>query len=234
MTMHFDIWDPVYEHILTDFGFERAVDEQARDLLQRTMDTTRTLDPSTLDFSNQTVAIAGGADSLLDDQPQIERADAVIAASDAATMLREHDLQVDCIVTDLDEEQGILSELTHEGVPVTVHAHGDNMPAIRSQVPALDHSAVIPTTQAEPSAQIYNFGGFTDGDRAAFLADEAEASRLIFPGWDLDDFSVGPQKQRKLQWAERLLYWLERRRGDSFDLLDGRRDRIDRSALPLE
>jgi hypothetical protein len=33
-------------------------------------------------------------------------------------------------------------------------------------------------------------------------------------------------KARKLQWAEHLLYWLERRRDDRFDVLEGRRDAL--------
>jgi uncharacterized Rossmann fold enzyme len=41
-------------------------------------------------------------------------------------------------------------------------------------------------------------------------------------------------KRRKLAWAERLLYWLERRRGERFSVLDGRRNGIETSALPVE
>jgi uncharacterized Rossmann fold enzyme len=80
---------------------------------------------------------------------------------------------------------------------------------------------------------VYNVGGFTDGDRAAFLADHCGADRLTFLGWDFDDPEVGPMKRRKLAWAERLLYWLERRRGERFGVLDGRRDAIDDSSLPV-
>jgi hypothetical protein len=44
---------------------------------------------------------------------------------------------------------------------------------------------------------------------------------------------VGAEKHRKLVWAERLLHWLERRRGERFSVLDGRRGEIDTSALPV-
>ena len=62
---------------------------------------------------------------------------------------------------------------------------------------------------------------------AAFLADRCGAARLVFPGWDLDDPAVDGQKARKLDWAERLLRLLERRRGERFPVLDGRRESID-------
>ena len=64
-------------------------------------------------------------------------------------------------------------------------------------------------------------------DRGAFLADHFGAARLVFPGWDLDDLSVGSEKAHKLAWAERLLAWLERRRGERFTVLDGRREAIE-------
>jgi len=113
------------------------------------------------------------------------------------------------------------------GTPVAVHAHGDNTDAVEELVPTFDAAAVLPTTQAEPADPVVNPGGFTDGDRAAFLADACGADRLVFPGWEFDDPTVGPEKARKLLWAERLLRWLERRREERFGVLEGRRDRID-------
>jgi uncharacterized Rossmann fold enzyme len=73
---------------------------------------------------------------------------------------------------------------------------------------------------------VVNYGGFTDGDRAAFLADEFGAGELVFLGWDFDDPRVDPMKAKKLQWAERLLRWLEVRRDETFSVLDGRREEI--------
>jgi uncharacterized Rossmann fold enzyme len=89
---------------------------------------------------------------------------------------------------------------------------------------------VFPTTQVEPRPPVVNVGGFTDGDRAAFLADHLGADSLVFPGWDFDDPGVSAQKRRKLRWAARLLAWLERHRGERFSVLDGRREAI--AALP--
>jgi len=230
--MDFDTWEPVYETILAEFEFPRAADERARDLLADLVTDADTLTPETLDFTDQRVAVAGAAPSLADELDRARAADVVVAASDAATVCRERDVGVDCMVTDLDEWGDVARTLTAEGTPVAVHAHGDNEPALRERVPALALEAVLPTTQAAPAGPVYNTGGFTDGDRAAFLADHCGAAELTFVGWDFGDPDLGAMKRRKLVWAERLLRWLERRRGEHFSLLDGRRNAIDESVLP--
>ncbi|MFC4449943.1 6-hydroxymethylpterin diphosphokinase MptE-like protein [Halorussus aquaticus] len=235
--MNYETWRPVYESILDDFGFDREADERARDALA---DLTREFDCSRLDVSGQTVAVAGAGPSLTDpDDPrrpdELDRAreaDAVFAASTAADVLREAGVRVDCMVTDLDKNPETARELTEAGTPVAAHAHGDNVRAVREWVPAFDAESVLPTTQARPVAHVRNVGGFTDGDRAAFLADALGAGRLVFVGWDFEDPDVDEMKAKKLAWAERLLRWLERRRGERFDVLDGRREGIDASEFP--
>ncbi|NEU56861.1 6-hydroxymethylpterin diphosphokinase MptE-like protein [Halorussus sp. MSC15.2] len=235
--MNYETWRPVYESILDDFGFDREADERARDALA---DLTREFDRSRLDVSGETVAVAGAGPSLTDpDDPrrpdELDRAreaDAVFAASTAADDLREADVRVDCMVTDLDKNPETARELTEAGTPVAAHAHGDNVPAVREWVPEFDAESVLPTTQARPVAHVRNFGGFTDGDRAAFLADALGADRLVFVGWDFEDPDVDEMKAKKLEWAERLLRWLERRRDERFEVLDGRREGIDVSEFP--
>jgi len=221
--MEFAEWEPVYRAVLAAFGYDRAADEDARDRLADLLPGPG-FDPDRLDIAGETVAVAGGADCLEAELPLAREANAVVAASDAATRLRDRGITVDCMVTDLDKTPGTARELTGEGTPVAVHAHGDNQTRLESVVPGLDANAVIPTTQARPVAGVHNFGGFTDGDRAAFLADALGAGRLVFPGWNTDDRSVDAEKQRKLAWAERLLYWLEQRRDEQFGVLTGRRD----------
>jgi len=228
--MEFETWEPVYAAILADFGFDRAADELARDLLA---DLAEPFDLSRLSLSGERVAIAGAGPSLETDADRAASADAVVAASTAADRLLDVGVDVDCVVTDLDKTPATARELTERGVPVAAHAHGDNTPAVREYVPTFVVEHVLPTTQAAPAGPVRNFGGFTDGDRAAFLADHRGADRLTFVGWDFDDPDVDPMKARKLDWAERLLYWLERRRDERFDVLDGRRDGIDTSVLPL-
>jgi len=154
-------------------------------------------------------------------------ADSVVAASTAADVVCDAGYDVDLFVTDLDKNPETARDLTKAGTPVAAHAHGDNVPLVEEWAPQLAHEHVVATTQAAPTDAVYNFGGFTDGDRAAFLADEFGAAELRFVGWDFDDPSVSPSKAKKLRWAERLLHLLERRRDERFTVLDGRRDDID-------
>jgi uncharacterized Rossmann fold enzyme len=230
--MDFQTWESVYERILADFGYDRPGDERARDVLDELLGDSTVYESDAGAFEGNTVAIAGGGPNLGDDLALVSDADTVVAASVAAKRVAEHGFSVDVMVTDLDKVPEVARDYTHEGTPVAVHAHGDNVPALREHVPEFEQTAVLPTTQAEPTDLVRNFGGFTDGDRGAFLADHLGADRLVFPGWEFDDPSVGPEKAQKLRWAERLLLWLERRRGEQFAVLDGRRDAIDDDPLP--
>ena len=232
--MDFPTWEPVYESILTDFGFDRADDERARDVLASLVGP---FEESHLEgVADSTVVVAGAGPSLESsrDLECAREAEYVFAASTAVDVLEANGIATDCMVTDLDKNPGTVRRLTGRGTPVAVHAHGDNVPAVRGIVPDCVDEYVLPTTQGEPRGPVRNVGGFTDGDRAAFLADSLGAGTLEFVGWDLEDPEVGPIKARKLEWAERLLYWLECRRGERLSVLEGRRGGIDTSVLPVE
>jgi uncharacterized Rossmann fold enzyme len=229
--VNFESFEPAYEAILSDFGFDRAADERARDVAA---DLATPLPLDRLgDWRGATVAVAGAAPRLAADVDTAREADVVVAASTAADVLRDRGVDVDCMVTDLDKNPETAVELTREGVPVAAHAHGDNIPAVREWLPRFDDEWTLATTQAAPSGPVVNTGGFTDGDRAAFLADHVGAGRLRFPGWAFDDPDVGPMKAKKLDWAARLLRWLERRRGERFEILDGRREEADAALAPI-
>lgn len=229
--MEFDEWEPVYEAIRRDFGYDRGDDERAREVLAS---LTEPFDLEYLDAaSGATVAIAGAGPNLSDELDDAREADVVFAASTAADRLLEAGVGVDCMVTDLDKNPDTVRRLTEQETPVAVHAHGDNVAQLRAVVPDCRDEWLLPTTQVAPRGPVRNLGGFTDGDRAAFLADHLGAARLRFVGWTFDDPSVGPTKARKLEWAERLLYWLERRRSDRFGVLDGRRAGIETTLLPI-
>ena len=61
------------------------------------------------------------------------------------------------------------------------------------------------TTQGRPFENIHNFGGFSDGDRAVYMARDFGAATIQLLGFDCDDESVTPVKKGKLIWARRLL-----------------------------
>jgi len=79
-----------------------------------------------------------------------------------------------------------------------------------------------------PVNNVYNFGGFTDGDRSVFLAEELGASQIILVGMDLGN-EIGKYyskstvqdselKKAKMKVAKRLLAMLAvRTRSELFD-----------------
>jgi uncharacterized Rossmann fold enzyme len=78
---------------------------------------------------------------------------------------------------------------------------------------------IMGTTQSKPLSHVYNFGGFTDGDRCVFLAMALEAQVIILSGMDFGkivthysrpDQEDGPAdlvKEKKLKWAKKLMEW---------------------------
>lgn len=221
-----NVWAPIYAEILEDFGFDRNEDERSRDLLE-TRCTSRHLTPRDLPTADEAVVgIAGGASTLEDELDRIDDVDLLFAASTATNVLETHGTVPDLHVTDLDKDEELTVRRTHDNDPVVLHAHGDNRTALNEYVPTMETEYVLPTSQARPTSVVRNPGGFTDGDRAAFLAHTLGADAIVFLGWDFDDPSVGQEKRKKLRWAARLLHWLEQEREERFDVLDGLRGTV--------
>ena len=101
----------------------------------------------------------------------------------------------------MDDDFLVMNDL---GTILVLHAHGDNIPLVRSWVPKV-RGPIVGTTQATPLAHVYNFGGFSDGDRCVFCAYELGAANVSLIGFDLDDRSGDPVKRGKLMIARKLL-----------------------------
>ena len=154
------------------------------------------------------VLVCGKAPRLKDDLGQVDRAQYTVIAADGATSaLLAAGFVPDVIVSDLDGSHADLLEANRRGAIVLAHAHADNVPAVKEMVPRLKD--VIGTTQAAPFDHVYNFGGFSDGDRCVFLAKEFGAKSIRIIGFDLDDTNVTPKKLKKLKWARMLLRALD-------------------------
>ncbi|MDD1682401.1 MAG: DUF115 domain-containing protein [Methanoregula sp.] len=199
--MNFTEWEPLYQEIVAYFGFDRAMDEEAARLLASLLDRDNLLSLGSLVDGNE-VTVCGNAPCLKDEIGKITGI--VFAADAAAEVLDSCGIFVDAIFTDLDGATDRFIELNNGGTLVVIHAHGDNMPLLKHWVP-LFTGKVVGTTQAAPLPHVYNFGGFSDGDRAAFAADELGASHITLAGFDLNDENVDPMKRGKLRWARKLL-----------------------------
>lgn len=122
------------------------------------------------------------------------------------------------VVTDLDGRIRDLLQADGAGAVMVVHGHGDNISKLEEYVPKLVNK--IGTTQVEPRPNVYNFGGFTDGDRAVFLAVEMGARLIVLAGMDFGQ-EVGKYskakpgsmsvKRMKLKIGKELLEWLATR-----------------------
>lgn len=222
--MDFHEWEPIYEQILADFGYDRAADETARDFANTHLIEHTKLP---LSFRGDSVAIVSGAHLTGAELSTLDQYDRLLAVGTAIERLEATNHSIALVVTDLDSAPSRVSTRTNDGGMAAVHAHGDNRDELATWLPKMDPTAVIGTTQAAPCGAMLNVGGFTDGDRAAFLADHFEAASLSFVGWDLADQTVDPIKRKKLNWAAQLLHLLESRRGEHYSVLDPVRHIID-------
>ena len=147
------------------------------------------------------------------------KANLVIMVADGATeLLLELGIIPDFVVTDLDGHHESLVSANMKGSVMVIHAHGDNIEKINSS--ASDFRNIIGTTQSFPLSNIFNFGGFTDGDRAVFLADHFLAKEIILVGMDFDS-KIGTfskrnvlnydLKRKKLYVAKNLIKLLSKR-----------------------
>ena len=199
--MEFKDWEPHYLEILEYFGFDRGGDEEAARLLALLMPRDNLLSLASLTF-DKPVTVCGNAPCLKDELDKIQGV--VFAADAAADVLDSHGIRPDAVFTDLDGAGDRLLELNKEGTIVVVHAHGDNIALLKHWVP-LFKGPLVATTQGTPLPHVHNFGGFSDGDRAVFAADELGAEQITLIGFDCDDKDVDPVKHGKLVWARKLL-----------------------------
>ncbi|AFV22471.1 hypothetical protein Mpsy_0258 [Methanolobus psychrophilus R15] len=204
--MEFEKWEPVYSGILEDMGFSRKEDERAALILSRLLDHSGNADVSVLYelIGGKNVLVCGNAPCLKEELGSVNAGNYVVIAADgAAVVILDSGIVPDIIVTDLDGDVEKEIIANNRGSLMVVHAHGDNIDKLERYVPLL-HS-IVGSTQSVPLKNVYNFGGFSDGDRCVFLAKEFGAAKIILIGFDFNDEDVTPTKKKKLQWAKRLI-----------------------------
>lgn len=137
-----------------------------------------------------------------------------ISADGATSALLELGHISDVIVTDLDGNLSDILQATSKGALPVIHAHSDNIPLLRTYLPKFERA--LGTTQVLPTCNVYNFGGFTDGDRCVFLADAMGTRSIILVGMDFGK-EIGKyskkekvnyqSKRKKLKIGKKLLEW---------------------------
>ena len=222
--MEFSEWEKYYEQILLDFGYDRARDEEAAEVLAELSagSSLAGLEELGRHLTDMEVYVFGDGPSLREALESHQFHGTIVAADGATSALMERGIVPQLIVTDLDgrvEDQVAANE---RGAIVVVLAHGDNIPALREWVPRFRGKLVV-TSQSAPIRHLHNFGGFTDGDRAVYIADHFGARRIVLVGFDfagdrgppykvdegLDTSDRGRVKMRKLTWANVLIAMLD-------------------------
>ena len=218
--MELALWMQWYQLILEDFGFIQEDDEHSAETLNNILDDIGALVPQDIEIKRK-VIVFGAGPSLKPNLAALKEVDldefTLIAADGATTALLEEDIIPNIIVTDLDGRMNDILDANHQGALMVVHAHGNNLEQIEKYTPQLVN--VLGTTQSIPLSSVYNFGGFTDGDRCVFLAIALGAQVIILSGMDFGkivthysrpDQEDGPAdriKQKKLEWAKKLVEW---------------------------
>ncbi len=220
--MELSKWLPRYREISRRLDLDWEGDQRAADLLSSLMDDDFTpLEQLREVIAGRNVLLFGAGPSLINDLLRLRQASMLdrfcLLSADGATsaLLRDGNVRPDVITTDLDGVVEDQIQASKGGSIVVVHAHGDNIPALSRYVPRLRRR--LGSTQVEPRKGVYNFGGFTDGDRAAFLSVELGAKALVLAGMDFGS-TVGTyskprayskdMKVRKLSVGLELLEWL--------------------------
>ncbi|ASJ09661.1 6-hydroxymethyl-7,8-dihydropterin pyrophosphokinase [Thermococcus siculi] len=222
--MNWEEWKPFYLRIVRGMGYSIEEDRKAAQILRALL-----LEGDDYILREELAAVVGRKAYVFGAGPSLEKAlgefdfsDGTLIAADGATSaLLENGFVPDIIVTDLDGRISDLKIANDRGSFMVAHAHGDNIDKLTVYVPLF--SRILGTTQTEPLDIVYNFGGFTDGDRAAFLAEELGAREIVLIGFDFGE-TVGrwskpgltahspiwESKRKKFKFAEELLEWLEK------------------------
>jgi len=231
----FDEFNEWYFKIITDFKFNIQEDRDARDFLSDILTQSSiiwSLEEILKSFkdliqSKSYILVYGCGPSLEITMEKFEgksffNRSVNLAADGAAVFLKEKQIPVDGIFTDLD---GITINEFNYPEFLIVHAHGDNIKKLKFfREKMINFKKIIGTTQVEPIKDILNPGGFTDGDRILFFIKSflLPHHRIFLIGMDFNSIigryskpdltknqEANPIKLKKLGYAIKLVEWLK-------------------------
>ncbi|KYH39753.1 MAG: hypothetical protein AYL32_015020 [Candidatus Bathyarchaeota archaeon B26-2] len=228
-----DLWLEKYLEIAEIMGYDVARDRWAAENFAKTL-RARSIEPPLDDLRRllfKKPVIVFGAGPTLDDHvdrllrifPEAFKRFTLISADGATQALVERGVSPHIVVTDLDGDVGAILSAARRGSIIVVHVHGDNVEKVTRCMGEIFSVTrrVLGTTQVEPVPPLQNFGGFTDGDRAVFMAASYRASAIVLIGMDFGkvvgrrskpwlrrDVTAKGDKLKKLKIAYDLVSWL--------------------------
>ncbi len=220
------VWSVIYDMIRSDLGFSLEDDIRASLTATKLCNIEATLRTEAYIgklIKDKKVLVVGAADSCTRCCEISKLYDVIIASDGALRCCLEVGVKPHIVVTDLDGIEP--KDLLLSDVVFVVHAHGDNIYRLIQYLSyAKGAKNIIITTQVPllMNSCLRVYGGFTDGDRAAYLAYFFNASTIGFVGFDFEGLvgryskpwlkkPIHPSitKLKKFIWAKRLLKLLE-------------------------
>ncbi|MGC8497815.1 MAG: 6-hydroxymethylpterin diphosphokinase MptE-like protein [Thermoplasmata archaeon] len=209
--MNYTDWKKYYYLILKEFRFDAQNDVNSSKTLSGILKSNYLKRDNLADILKDREVVVIGASKAMSISRSYMNSKVLICADSAIYKLLDRDIIPDIVVTDLDGPINDLIYASKNGAIMGVHAHGDNIGKLEL---VRYFSVLYGTTQAEPLSNIYNFGGFTDGDRSVFLAHEFKSKKILLTGFDFDNVSYKDnlnleQKKKKLRFAQFLIMELK-------------------------
>ncbi len=212
-------WEHFYREICLDLGIDPLSDLESSSVLSTILG-----DDSRIELLDR---YRGGSFYVIGNGPNLPEAigylgtGTTIVADSALGAFLDTGKVPDIVVTDLDGGITSLRRAFSLGSIMVIHSHGDNGELLRKYAHEFSGRAVG-TTQNKPQGKIYNFFGFTDGDRGAYLADFLGAEDIFLVGFDFSmpgkkRKSAAARKMKKLKWAKVLLEELAMERGTTLE-----------------
>ena len=217
-------WNVRYSEIVKEFGFNKNQDYESAFLLDSMIREPVPIEKIKGIINGKDVFVVGAGPSLassIDILKKFKKNPKIVADS-AVHILIKNGITPDIVVTDLDGNEQALKKIGKTKTVMIVHAHGDNITKLHL---VENFKNVLGTTQGKPFNKLFNFGGFTDGDRCVFLAHAFNAKKIILFGMDFENkigfFSNTKKtdlriKRKKLRWAKILLEWVAKKSNCKF------------------
>lgn len=214
--MRWKVWRKKYCGIVDKLDIDPLADVKAGEIMVSLLDN-QDISGLKAKIGGKDCIVCGAGPSLVGDLEEIFDKgwdSKTLISANGATSAFINLKKPDIIVTDLDGKVEHQLAAWEEGSWLVIHAHGDNIDQIKKVLPKISER-VIGTTQVNKPKNLQNFGGFTDGDRAAFMAHELGASKIYLAGMDLGKkighLSRNKNRDRKLvklKICKELLSWL--------------------------
>ncbi|UCE12674.1 MAG: DUF115 domain-containing protein [Candidatus Heimdallarchaeota archaeon] len=220
--MNWQDWKNEYFQIMQQLGFNTEADKRSAQLLKEFLIELMPIKKEKIlqklkAILQEPVIIAGAGPSLEEDVSTLFSTEIMsnlrsIAVDGATTFLRNENIVPSIVVTDLDGDWKSIRWAINNGALTLIHAHGDNKQQISRFITQnseiISNNYVWGTTQCEPGQVLLNFGGFTDGDRAIFLAFHFQSPLIGLIGFDFGyiigrystlDSPIKKSKRKKLE-----------------------------------